>query len=91
MTDFIEKTMKTWTVELTARGTCLAEAKNQSGIFPGYAQSPLLFVIGMMPLSHIIKKCTARHKLSKSQEKINHLIYMDDIKLFAKTKKDWKL
>ena len=30
------------------------------------------------------------HKLSKSQEKINHLMYMDDIKL-QKTKKNWKL
>ena len=27
---------------------------------------------------------TAGYKLSRSQEKINHLMYMDDIKLFAK-------
>ena len=38
----------------------------------------------MMPLNHILRKWTAGYKLSKSQEKINHLIYMDDIKLFAK-------
>ena len=29
-----------------------------------------------------------RYKLSRSQEKINHLMYMDDIKLFAKNEKD---
>ena len=28
------------------------------------------------------------HKLNKVQEKINHLMYMDNIKLFAKNKKE---
>ena len=42
----------------------------------------------MMPLNHILRKCTAGNKLSKSQEKINHLIYMDDFKLFAKNEKE---
>ena len=41
----------------------------------------------MMPLNHILRKCTARYKLSRSQEKINHLMYMDNIKLFAKKRK----
>ena len=44
-----------------------------------------------MPLNHILIKCTAGYKLSKSQETINHLMYIDDIKLFAKMKKHWKL
>ena len=35
----------------------------------------------MIPLNHILRKCTARYKLSKSQEKISHQMYMDDIKL----------
>ena len=42
----------------------------------------------MMPLNHILRKCTAGYKLSRSQEKINHLMYMDDIKLFAKNEKE---
>ena len=42
----------------------------------------------MMPLNHILKKCTAGYKLSRSQEKINHLMYMDDIKLLAKNEKE---
>ena len=86
--NFIEKTMKTWKVELTPGGRSLAEAKVQRGIFQGDALSSLLFIIAMMPLNHILSKCTAGYKLSKSQEKINHLIYMDGIKLFAKNEKE---
>ena len=40
----------------------------------------------MIPLNHILRKCTVGFKLSKSQEKI-YLMCMDDIKLFAKNEK----
>ena len=86
--NFIDKTMKTWRVELTAGGRSLAEAKIQRGIFQGDALSPLLFIIAMMPINHILRKCAVGYKLSRSQEKINHLMYMDDIKLFAKNEKE---
>ena len=78
--NFIEKTMKTWKVELIAWGRSLAEMKVQRGIFQGDARSRLLFIIAIMPLNYILRKCKAVYKLSKSQEKINHLMY---IKLFA--------
>ena len=86
--NFIEKTMKTWRVGLTAGGRRLAEIKIQRGIFLGNALSPFLFIIAMMPLNHILRKCTAGYKLSGSQEMINHLMYMDDIKLFVKNEKE---
>ena len=82
--------MQTWRMELTAGGQSLAEVKIQRGIFQGDALSPLLFVIAMMPLNHILRKCTAGYKLSKSQEKLNHLTYMADIKLYAKSEKNCK-
>ena len=86
--NFIEQTMKTWRVELTAGGRSVAETKIQRGIFQGDALSPLLFIIAMMPLNHILRKCTTGYKLSRLQEKINHLMYMDDIKLFAKNERE---
>ena len=81
--NFIEQTMKTWRVDLRAGGRSIAETKIQRGIFQGDALSPLLFIIPMMPLNHIL-----RYKRSRSQEKINHLMYMDDIKLFVKNEKE---
>ena len=85
--NFIEKSMKTWRVQLTAGERSLAEAKIQKGIFQD-ALSPLIFIIAMMPLNYILRKFTAGYKLSRSQEKINHLMYMDDINLFAKNEKE---
>ena len=86
--NFFKKTMKTCRVELTAGGRSIAGTKIQRGIFQGDALSPLLFIIAMMPLNHILRKCTAGYKLSRSQEKINHQMYMDDVKLFAKNEKE---
>ena len=85
---FIEKIMETWKVELTAGGKSLAEVKIQRSIFLRDALSPLLFVIAMMTLNHILRECTARYKLSKSRQKVNHLKYIDDIKMFAKNEKE---
>ena len=89
--NFIEKIMKTWKVELKTEGRSLADAKVHRGIFQVDALSPLLVIIDMMSLNHILRKCTAGYNLSKSQEKINHLMYIDDIKLFAKIKKNLNL
>ena len=95
--NFIEKIMNTWRVELTAGERNLNQAKIQGGIFQGDARSPILFIIIMMSLIHVLRKCTAGYKLSTLQEKINHLMYMDDIKLFEKNekkkkkRKNWKL
>ena len=74
---FIEKTMQTWRLKLD-RG------KDPKLHIP---LSPLLFVIAMMLLNHILRECTAGFKLRTSQENIDHLIYMDAIKHFAKNEK----
>ena len=40
----------------------------------------------MMPLNYIHIKMHMGNKFTKSQEKINYLMFMDDIDLFAKEK-----
>ena len=39
-----------------------------------------------MPFNHVLRKCTGDNKISKSHGKFNHLIYINDKKLFAKVK-----
>ena len=75
---------------IDSRRKSLTEVKIQRGIFLSDALSPLIFVISMILLNHILRKCTGGYKLTKSQEKINHSMYMDDIKLFAKNEKGWE-
>ena len=49
--NFIEKTMQTWRVGLTAGGRSLAETKIQRGIFQGDTLSLLLFIMAMTLLT----------------------------------------
>ncbi len=66
----------------------LSRSEDPKRYIPRDALSPLRFIIAMMPHNHILRKCTAGYKLSRTQEKVNHLIYRDDIELFAKNEKE---
>ena len=66
----------------------LARVNIQRGIFQGDTLSPLLFVIGLIPLSHIFRKVNAGYQLGKGQhKKISHLLFMDNLKLYVNSKK----
>ena len=42
----------------------------------------------MKPLNSIHFKCSGVYKFTKSQEKINPFMYIDDIKVFANSEKE---
>ena len=83
---FIEGSMPKWRTELTACGESLCEVMIKRGIFQGDSLSPLLFVICMIPLSSVLRKMSLGYTLGT--EKINSLLFMDDLKLFAKNEKE---
>ena len=41
-----------------------------------------------MTLNHLLRKYTGGYTFNKLQEKINHLIYMNTIKMFRKNEKE---
>ena len=43
----------------------------------------LVFVLALIPLSLILRKAKAAYEFSESKEKINHLLFMDDLKLYS--------
>ena len=49
--------------------------------------SPLLFCLAMNPLSDILHE-TGRSYVLKNGQKISHLLYIDDIKLYGRTEND---
>ena len=58
------------------------------GIFQGDSVSPLHFIMGLIPLSLILEKLPEGYKLSRDGPKINHRLYMDDLKLYGKDQKE---
>ena len=83
--ELINSSMSKWNTELTTCGEQLGNVSIRRGIFQGDSLSPLLFVICMIPLSLILRKTAAGYSFKGNQLKINHLLYMDDLKLYGKS------
>ena len=58
------------------------------GIFQGDSFSPLLFVITLLPLTHILRDTGMWYQLENNGAKFNHLFFMDDLKLYGKNDKE---
>ncbi|XP_052748657.1 uncharacterized protein LOC128200179 [Galleria mellonella] len=96
----LKTAMKNWTTQLkipTSSTTIETQPiKIQRGIFQGDALSPLWFCLALNPLSNILNSTQLGfHIQDKSinghpepNETINHLLYMDDIKLYASSEND---
>ena len=46
-----------------------------------------MFVLALIPLSLILRKAKTAYEFSESKEKINHLLFMDDLKLHSRSEK----
>ena len=66
----------------------LGEVDIKRGIFQGDSLSPLVFVLALIPLSLILRKAKAAYGFSGSKKKINHLLFMDDFKLYSGNEKE---
>ena len=47
-----------------------------------------MFVLALIPLSLILRKAKEAYEFSGSKEKINHLLYMGDLKLYSRNEKE---
>ena len=79
--------MEKWKVTLFSRNSELGEVEIKHGIFQGDSLSPLVFVLVLITLSLILRKAKAAYEFSESKEKINHLLFMDDLKLYSRSEK----
>ena len=86
MISIISNSMVNWKTVLTSGGKTLGQVDIRRGIFQGDSLSPLLFIVIMLPLTLALRKMRAGYKLAKDMKSINHLLFMDDPKLYGASK-----
>ena len=72
--------MEKWKVMLCSGNSELGRVEIKRGIFQGDFLSPLVFVLVLIPLSLILRKAKAAYEFSESKEKINHLLFMGEVR-----------
>ena len=93
---FISKTMQTWNTDLYLppehknntrdnKDNIIENIKIKSGIYQGDSLSPLLFCVTLFPLSSILNNTNKGYQCKYEREKVNHLLYVDDLKLIAQS------
>ena len=76
--------MEKWKTDLTAGGENLGTVNMHREIFQGDGLSPLLFVLALLiPLTLVLKEVKVGYDLGRGQGKVNHLLFMDDLKLYV--------
>ena len=53
--EFVKRSMANWQIELTSPGESLVKVNIRRWVFQGDSLSPLLFVIWMLPLTHVLR------------------------------------
>ena len=86
MISIISNSMVNWKTVLTSGGTALGQVDIRRRIFQGDFLSPLLFIVIMLPLALVLRKMKAGYKLAKDMKPMNHLLFMDDLKLYGASK-----
>ena len=83
---FIEESMSQWKTNMTLvhkEGVLeIGPIRIKRGIFQGDSLSPLLFTMSLNPLSQELQNTRYGYQLDE-QTKINHLFYVDDLKLYG--------
>jgi hypothetical protein len=64
------------------------DTRIQCGIFQEDSLSPLLFYICLFPLTEQLNKLNTGYEEHTTKTKISHLLYMDDLKLIAKSEEE---
>ncbi|XP_045503596.1 uncharacterized protein LOC123700429 [Colias croceus] len=91
---FLENIMRNWNTKLKVHNSQKTTETDvisiKRGIFQGDSLSPLWFCLALNPLSHMLNRQRIGFEIKHNTQHttLSHLMYMDDIKLFAGTSDD---
>ncbi|KAG0437890.1 LINE-1 reverse transcriptase like protein [Dictyocoela muelleri] len=88
---FLETAMPKWETEIFISGKKYGISKFNNGLIQGDSLSPLLFVLALEPISRKLKESiypTVVMNTGISQINLNHLLFIDDMKIYAHTKEE---
>ena len=86
-TKFLRKTMNKWKTSLHLDHQDdqikIDRFSINTGIFQGDSPSGLLFILSLLPLSWLLSTSNIGYRINHQGDSISHLLFMDDLKLFA--------
>ena len=80
--------MQSWRMVLFSKNKKLGKVNIRRGIFQGDSLSPLLFLVALIPITIILRTIKQGYSFGKGKERLNHLLFMDDLKLYAGSNDD---
>lgn len=95
--DLYREIMRAWTVKYeirTPKGKRISKPmKVKCGVLQGDTLSPLLFCLTIAPISFVLQKAHPGYSQracikGDRGKRVNHLYYMDDLKIYAESEKD---
>ena len=86
---FLAESMKLWQVELINGEINLGEINIRQGIFQGDSLSPFLFVVCLLPLTHILRDAAQGYYFASNRQKVNHLLWMTWSYIYASNQVTW--
>ena len=81
--ELLKRSMQSWRTVLFSGKNKLGKVNIRWGIFQGYSLSPLLFVVALIPVTIILRTLKQGYSFGKGKERLNHLLFMDDLKLYC--------
>jgi hypothetical protein len=83
--------MRSWKIKLHVDKKNVGNINIKRGIFQGDSLSPMWFCLALNPMSRMLNRCKIGYKIIVEQERrLNHMLYMDDLKLYAETRQKLK-
>ena len=81
--ELLKRSMKSWRTVLFSGKNRLGKVNIRRGIFQGDSLSSLLFVVALIPVTIILRTLKQGYSFGKGKERLNHLLFMDDLKLYV--------